>query len=69
MFDRSQPLPEGGFLEQADGTAWMGFFSLVMLGIALDLAVKDSTYEDMASKFFEHFVMITDAMNDIGGKN
>lgn len=67
VFDRSQPLPNGGELEQADGTAWMGFFSLKMLGIALDLAVDDPTYEDMASKFFEHFIMIVDAMNDLGG--
>jgi len=67
VFDRSQPLPEGGYLEQADGTAWMGFFSLVMLDMALNLAVDDPSYEDMASKFFEHFVMIVDAINDIGG--
>ena len=53
---------------QADGTAWMGFFSLVMLDIALNLAIEDPAYEDMASKFFEHFVMIVDAVNAIGGK-
>lgn len=52
---------------QADGTAWMGFFSLVMLDIALNLAIEDPAYEDMASKFFEHFVMIVDAVNAIGG--
>eukprot|EP00111_Clytia_hemisphaerica_P019741 TCONS_00058263-protein len=67
VFDRSQPLPKNGQLEQADGTAWMGFFSLAMLGIALDLALEDPSYEDMASKFFEHFVAIVDAMNALGG--
>jgi len=46
----------------------MGFFSLVMLGIALDLAIEDPSYEDMASKFFEHFISIVDAMNALGGK-
>eukprot|EP00112_Aurelia_sp_Birch-Aquarium-sp1_P003819 Seg1430.11 transcript_id=Seg1430.11/GoldUCD/mRNA.D3Y31 product="putative protein" protein_id=Seg1430.11/GoldUCD/D3Y31 len=67
VFDRSKPLPEGMDLEQADGTAWMAFFSIVMLGIALDLAVDDSSYEDMASKFFEHFIAIVDAMNQLSG--
>lgn len=52
---------------QADGTAWMGFFSLAMLAMSLDLACSDPTYEDMASKFFEHFVGIVDAMNGFGG--
>lgn len=51
---------------QADGTAWMAFYSLVMLGIALDLAVDDPSYEDLASKFFEHFTQISDAMNKMG---
>lgn len=68
IFDRSKPLPTGGVLEQADGTAWMAFFCVVMLDIALELAVYyDKVYEDMASKFFEHFVYIVDAMNSIGG--
>lgn len=56
-------------MEQADGTAWMAFFCVVMLDIALELAVNhDRVYEDMASKFFEHFIFIVDAMNNIGGK-
>jgi hypothetical protein len=67
VFDRSKPLPTGGVLEQADGTAWMAFFCATMLSIALKLAQYDPVYEDMASKFFEHFVMIADAMNTLGG--
>lgn len=67
IFDRSKPLPTGGVLEQADGTAWVAFFCCVMLDIALELAQHDSVYEDMASKFFEHFVAIVDAMNSLGG--
>ncbi|HEX8164076.1 MAG TPA: hypothetical protein VF538_19550 [Pyrinomonadaceae bacterium] len=68
VFDRSQPLPTGGTLEQADGTAWMAFFCATMLRIALELAAREPEYEDIASKFFEHFVGIVDAINDIGGK-
>ena len=67
VFDRSKPLPTGGFLQQADGTAWMGFYCLTMLSIALELAETNPVYEDMASKFFEHFIGITDAMNTLGG--
>ncbi len=67
VFDRSQPLPTGGFLEQADGTAWMAFTCASMLSIAMELARKDAAYEDLASKFFEHFVAICDAMNSLGG--
>jgi hypothetical protein len=67
VFDRSQPLPTGGHLEQADGTAWMAFYCATMLSIALELASDDPVYEDMASKFFEHFVAIVDAMNTLGG--
>jgi Glycosyl hydrolase family 63 C-terminal domain len=67
VFDRSKPLPTGGYLQQADGTAWMGFYCLTMLSIALELAEMNPVYEDMASKFFEHFVGITDAMNTLGG--
>ena len=71
VFDRSKPLPTGGSLQQADGTAWMAFYSLTMLAISLELA-HDGTkvhraYEDMASKFFEHFIQIADAMNTVGG--
>ncbi|MBL8732887.1 MAG: glucosidase [Planctomycetes bacterium] len=67
VFDRSQPLPTGGTLEQADGTAWMAFYCATMLSIALELACYDPAYEDVASKFFEHFVAITHAMNTLGG--
>ncbi len=66
VFDRSRPLPSG-HLEQADGTAWMAFYCATMLAIALELAKDDPAYEDMASKFFEHFVTIADAMNHQGG--
>jgi hypothetical protein len=68
VFDRSQPLPAGGTLEQADGTAWMAFFCATMLRIALELASQEPEYEDIASKFFEHFVGIVDAINAIGGQ-
>jgi hypothetical protein len=67
VFDRSKPLPGGGQLEQADGTAWMAFYCTTMLAMALELAEEDPTYEDIASKFFEHFVAIADAMNTLGG--
>jgi hypothetical protein len=66
LFDRSAPLPTGGHLEQSDGTSWMGMFCLNMLAIALELAKDDQAYEDVASKFFEHFVYIARAMNDMG---
>jgi hypothetical protein len=68
VFDRSQPLPTGGHLEQSDGTSWMGMFSLNMLTIALELAVHNRVYEDIATKFFEHFLYIAEAMNNIGGE-
>jgi hypothetical protein len=67
VFDRSRPLPTGGHLEQADGTAWMAFYCSTMLSMALELAREEPAYEDIASKFFEHFVAITDAMNTLGG--
>jgi hypothetical protein len=67
VFDRSQPLPTGGHLEQADGTAWMAFYSATMLSMALELAHESWAAEDMASKFLEHFVAIADAMNTLGG--
>ena len=67
VFDRSKPLPGGGQLEQADGTAWMAFYCSTMLAMALELAEGDPGYEDIASKFFEHFVAIADAMNRLGG--
>ncbi len=67
VFDRSATLPTGGILEQADATSWMGMYCLGMLNIALELAIDRSPYEDTASKFFEHFLYIADAMNDVGG--
>src|SRR5213593_2656735 len=67
LFDRSKPLPTGGTLEQADATAWMAFYCTTMLSMAMELASEDPVYEDLASKFFEHFVAITDAMNSVGG--
>jgi hypothetical protein len=67
VFDRSQPLPTGGHLEQADGTAWMAFYCNTMLAMALELASEDPAYEDVASKFFEHFIAIADAINTLGG--
>lgn len=66
VFDRSSPLPTGGFLEQADGTAWMAMFCQNMLEIAFELAKFDTTYEDMALKFAEHFLWIASAMDRVG---
>jgi hypothetical protein len=68
VFDRSAPLPTGGHIEQSDGTAWMGMFCLNMLTIALELARENRAYEDVASKFFEHFVHIAHATNDMAGE-
>ncbi len=68
VFDRSKPLPGGGTLEQADGTAWMGFYCTCMLSMAVELARHDPSYEDMASKFFEHFLQIAEALNALGGQ-
>jgi hypothetical protein len=71
VFDRSQPLPGGGRLTQADGTAWMAFYCSIMLEIALELAWNEGevrrAYADMATKFLEHFVQIIDSMNHFGG--
>lgn len=66
VFDRSRPLPTGGRLEQADGTSWMAMYCLDMLSIALELALENPVYEDMATKFFEHFIYISEAMNATG---
>jgi hypothetical protein len=63
VFDRSAPLPTGGHIEQADGTAWMGMYCLNMLAMALELARTRPAYEDMATKFFEHFLYIAEAIN------
>ena len=69
VFDRSSPLPTGGRLEQSDATSWMGMYCLNMLTMALELARENRAYEDVASKFFEHFVYICRAVNNIGGKH
>ena len=66
IFDRSSPLPTGGHLEQADGTAWMALFSQNMLELAFELAAYDSTYEPMITKFAEHFLYIARGMNQTG---
>lgn len=66
VFDRSAPLPTGGHLEQADGTGWMAMYCLNLLAIALELAKEDPAYEDVASKFWEHFLYIASAMNHMG---
>jgi len=67
VFDRSSPLPTGGYLEQADGTAWMALFSLNMLEIAVELAMQEEAYADMAIKFVQHFVSIASATMHAGG--
>ncbi|RAI39695.1 glucosidase [Rhodoplanes roseus] len=68
VFDRSRPLPVGGTLTQSDGTSWMAMFCLHMLKIALELAREDDAYQDIASKFFEHFLLIGGAMTNLGGQ-
>ena len=68
VFDRSAEIPGGGRIEQADGTAWMAMYSLNMMRIALELAKKNHVYEDLASKFLEHFLYIAGAMSNIDGK-
>ena len=67
VFDRSRPLPTGGHLEQSDGTSWMGMYCLNLMVIALELARTNRAYEDVATKFFEHFMYIAQAMNNVGG--
>src|SRR5262249_32581620 len=66
VFDRSAPLPTGGHLGQSDATSWMAMFCLNLLRIALELAIRDRVYEDIATKFFEHFLQIAAAMNNMG---
>jgi hypothetical protein len=66
VFDRSSALPTGGYLEQADGTAWMAFYASMMMHIAIELAQRDRTYDQMAAKFFEHFLWIVAAMDRVG---
>jgi hypothetical protein len=69
VFDRSKPLPGGGTLEQADATSWMGMYCLNMLDIALELARESPSYQDVANKFFEHFLLIAQATNHIAGED
>jgi len=69
VFDRNTKLPNGAHLEQSDGTSWMAMYCLNMLAIAIELAKEDAVYGDVASKFFEHFVYISDAMNNLGNEN
>jgi hypothetical protein len=66
LFDRNKPLPVEGVVEQSDGTSWMAMYTLNLLAIALELAKTNPAYEDVASKFWEHFIFIADAMNNIG---
>ena len=66
VFDRSAPLPTGGHIEQADGTGWMAMYCLNLLAIAMELAREDPSYEDVASKFWEHFLYIANAINHLG---
>ena len=66
IFDSSQPLPEGGHVNQADATAWMAMYTLNLMRVALELAPADHVYEDIATKFFEHFLLIAEAMTKLG---
>jgi len=68
IFDRGAPVPSGGEIEQADGTAWMAMYSLNLMRIALELAQHNEVYEDIATKFFEHFLYIAQAMDRVGGQ-
>jgi hypothetical protein len=68
IFDRSSALPTGGYINQSDGTAWMAMYCLNLMRIALELALFDPVYEDIATKFFEHFLLIAEAMSNIGGE-
>ena len=68
VFDRSQPLPMGGYLSQVDGTSWMAMFALNLMRMSLELAVDDHVYEDLAAKFFEHFLYIAQAMTNMGNE-
>jgi hypothetical protein len=67
VFDRSSPLPTGGYVNQADGTSWMAMYCLNLMRIALELSLHNPVYEDIATKFFEHFLHIAEAMTNIGG--
>jgi hypothetical protein len=67
VLDRNTPLPGGGYIEQSDGTSWMAMYALNMMRLALELAKSNAVYEDMATKFFEHFLYIAGAMESMGG--
>ncbi|MEN3791687.1 glucosidase [Fulvimarina sp. MAC3] len=69
VFDRSAPIPGGGTLEQSDGTAWMAMYALNLMRMALELATRNPVYEDLATKFFEHFLVIASAMANVGCKD
>ncbi len=69
VFDRSEPLPTGGYINQADGTSWMAMYCLNLMRIALELSLENPVYQDLASKFFEHFLYIAAAMTNIGGRD
>ncbi len=66
VFDRSKPLPTGGYVDQADGTAWMAFYCILMLRISIHLSFEEPVYQDIATKFFEHFLRIAGAMTNVG---
>lgn len=68
IFDRSAPLPTGGYIDQTDGTAWMAFFCVIMMRIATHLSLEEGVYQDIATKFFEHFLRIAHAMTNCGKK-
>ena len=68
VFDRNSEIPEGGYLEQSDGTSWMAMFSLNMLRISLELSKTNPVYQELATKFFEHFLYIAQSMTNMGGK-
>ncbi len=69
IFDRDAPLPGGGIMDQADGTAWMAAYALTLMRIAIELAPGDLVYEELAVKFFEHFLLIAEAMTRLGGES
>jgi len=66
VFDRNAPLPTGGYINQSDGTSWMTMYCLNLMRIALELAKRDAAYQDLATKFFEHFLQIAEAMTTVG---
>jgi hypothetical protein len=68
VFDRSMPIPTGGYIDQSDGTAWMGFYCVEMMKIALELAQEEHIYQDIATKFYEHFQAIARAIVNLGGE-